>query len=126
VDQTFLNPPVMRKIIWSSVVVLIIVLVACSKSSDDDGGNTITCDATVKTFSGDVNPIIQSFCNQPSCHASGSTNGPGPLTNYTQVFNARSLIRSAVASGFMPQNATLTEWQKMVVVCWIDSGAPNN
>ena len=101
-------------------------ILSCSKSNSTTPPPTITCDGTVKTFTADVNPIIQTFCNQANCHASGSVNGPGPLTNYTQIFNARSVIRGAVASGLMPQNTTLTMAQKTAIVCWIGSGAPNN
>ena len=112
--------------IISAIISLLFLILSCSKSSSDTINNNITCDGTVKTFATNVNPIIQTFCNQPSCHASGSTNGPGPLTNYTQVFNAKSVIRSTVSSGFMPQNATLTVAQKAAIICWIDNGAPNN
>ena len=91
------------------------------------GGTTVNCSAVSnKSFSADVNPIIQSFCNVASCHASGSTNGPGPLTNYTQVSAASSNIRSAIATGLMPQGSTLTAAQKNSIICWIDSGSPNN
>lgn len=106
-----------------------LIAISCSKSSSDNGGgggNNIDCSGTPKTFSADANPLIQSVCNQPSCHASGSTNGPGPLTNYTQVFNARNAIRNAVATGLMPRNTTFTAAQKAAIVCWIDSGAANN
>jgi hypothetical protein len=99
--------------------------VACSK--DDDNGGTLDCTTiTNKAFAADVNPIIQNFCNTAGCHASGSFNGPGALTNYTEVFNARALIRPAIASGRMPQTGTLTTAQKNSILCWIDSGAPNN
>jgi len=104
----------------------LLFFVSCSKSRSDTGTPAIICDGTLKTFVTDVNPLIQSFCNQPNCHTSGSSNGPGPLTNYTQVFNARSAIRGSVASGIMPQNTTLTIAQKTAIICWIDSGAPNN
>jgi len=121
------NQSFMKKIyLLFSGLCLLFLIISCSKSSSNTPPSTITCDGTVKTFITDVNPIIQTFCNQPNCHTNGSANGPGPLTNYTQVFNARSAIRSAVASGLMPQNATLTLAQKTAIVCWIDSGAPNN
>ena len=108
------------------VLVSVFLFISCSKSSSGTNTPAITCDGTVKTFTSDVNPLIQSFCNKSGCHTSGSSNGPGPLTNYTQVFNARSAIRSAVASGLMPQNTTLTTAQKTAIVCWIESGALNN
>jgi len=113
----------MKKAYFFFFVSLFIVL-SCSKNTpakDDE-----SCDTAAKSFATNVNPIIQSYCNQPSCHASGSVNGPGPLTNYTQVFNARTAIRGAIHSGLMPQNATLTAAQKNTIICWIDSGAPNN
>jgi len=102
---------------------------SCSKGGDDnDGGGSsnIDCSAVAKAFSADVNPLIQTFCNQAGCHATGSTNGPGPLTNYAQVSAAKDLIRGAVSAGRMPQNTTLSTTQKNTIICWIDSGAPNN
>lgn len=103
------------------------ILISCSKDGGSGGGSSVDCNTiTNKAFAADVNPIIQSRCNQPGCHAVGSTSGPGPLTNYSEVFSARNLIRTAVASGFMPQGSTLTAAQKNLIICWIDSGAPNN
>ena len=90
-------------------------------------GGSSNCSGPAKTFAGDVNPVIQSFCATGSgCHGSGSNNGPGPLLTYLQVFNARSDIRSAVASGHMPPGGGLSETQKNSILCWIDNGAPNN
>lgn len=103
----------------------IFIFSACSKSKTDDHTG-MACTDVLISFSAQVNPIIQTYCNQASCHASGSVNGPGPLTNYTQVFNARTVIREAIRSGLMPQNATLTPVQKNNIICWIDNGAPNN
>jgi hypothetical protein len=119
----------MRKIMIVLVGVAVVV-VACSKGSS--GGNSgmvtsVDCSGAVKSFSADVNPIIQSSCAINSgCHAAGSVNGPGPLLTYQQIFNARFAIRAAVASGFMPQNSTLSASQKNNILCWVDNGATNN
>jgi hypothetical protein len=100
-----------------------LLFIACSK---DSVPFTADC-STAKSFATDVSPIIQSSCAISSgCHATGSSNGPGALTNYSQVFNARSSIRTAVADGTMPQNGSLTTAQKDAILCWIDSGAANN
>ncbi len=98
---------------------------SCSK--DDDTDFSVDC-ATVsnKAFAADVNPIIQSTCAVSGCHAAGSFNGPGALTTYSEIFNARINIRSAVASGRMPQNGSLSTAQKNSIICWIDGGALNN
>ena len=109
-----------KLIILFSVFILIM---ACSKNS-----NSFTTDcSTVKSFTADVNPIIQSSCaTNAGCHGNGSTHGPGALINYSQVFAARSSIRAAVANGSMPQNSSLSTAQKNNILCWIDAGAINN
>jgi uncharacterized membrane protein len=103
-----------------------IIIAACSK--DKGGGSTSVDCSTVtnKALSADVNPIIQSSCAVAGCHAAGSFNGPGALTSYSEIFNARSNIRSAVASGRMPQSGSLSTAQRNSIICWVDSGAPNN
>ena len=78
-------------------------------------------------FSANVNPIIQSKCAiSPDCHASGSTNTAGPLTNFTQIHNLSAVIRGQIVSGIMPKTGSLTSSELQTIVCWIDAGAPNN
>lgn len=118
----------MRKLLIASSCLLVSVFfgISCSK---EKGSSSITVDCstvTNKAFAADVNPIIQGSCNTGGCHAAGSSNGPGPLTNYAQVSAAASSVRSAIASGRMPQNGTLSAAQRSSVICWIDSGTPNN
>ncbi len=122
--------------IMSKVIVLItgilittLILISCTKDgSGGSGGNgNLDCNTVSnKAFAADVNPIIQNSCNIISCHASGSFNGPGAITNYNEVFTNRTAIRAAVASGSMPKNASLSTAQKNSILCWIDGGAPNN
>ena len=110
-----------------AIIVSSFMIISCSKDNNGGGGSTLDCNTVSnKAFAADVNPIIQSSCNVAGCHAAGSTNGPGPLTNYNEIFNARTAIRSAVASNRMPQGGSLTTSQKNSILCWIDSGAPNN
>jgi hypothetical protein len=118
----------MKKLSLASVLILL-VIISCTKNSDttnsSNTNNNVTCTGT-KTFSADVSPIIQSVCAASGCHDASSSNGPGPLTNYQQVFNARTAIRAAVASGTMPKNSSLSANQKSAIICWIDNGATNN
>jgi hypothetical protein len=114
--------------------VSIFILIACSKSSDNPtpppggGGGTLDCSTvSTKAFAADVNPIIQTKCaTDGGCHGSGSTNGPGPLLDYAAIFNARAAIRTAVATGEMPKTGSITTAQKNSILCWVDSGGPNN
>ena len=113
-----------------AVIACAFLLGDCSKgTTNNNSGGTLTVDCstvTNKAFAADVNPIVQSVCNTAGCHAAGSTNGVGPLTNYTQVFNARNSIRSAISLGSMPQGTSLSTAQRSSIICWIDGGAPNN
>ncbi len=120
----------MKRILFAALAALsaTLIMYSCSKDKSGGGGTTTVDCATVtnKAFAADVNPIIQSTCAVASCHAAGSTNGPGPLTNYNEIFSARSNIRSAVSTGRMPQTGSLSTSAKNSIICWIDSGAPNN
>lgn len=122
----------MRKALFSSFAAMIAVMIlaiGCSKDNDNGGGGGASVDcATVtnKAFAANVSPLIQSSCATAGCHAAGSSNGPGALTTYSQISGNAASIRSAVSSGRMPQGSTLSTAQKNSIICWIDSGSPNN
>ena len=101
-----------------------VVMIGCSK-----GNNMVTsvdCSGAAKSFVTDVNPIIQANCTSSGCHNSGSNNGPGALTSYQLISNARASIRTAIANGSMPQGGSLSAAQRNAIICWIDNGATNN
>jgi hypothetical protein len=107
-------------------LLLVVLIVSCGKTGAALQ-EPVDCSTVInKNFATDINPIVQSTCNQQGCHDVASINGPGPLTNYSQVFNARLVIRGAIESGLMPQNSTLSKNQRNAIICWIDGGAPNN
>jgi hypothetical protein len=124
----------MKKIL--TVLICGMTIIACSKSDDPDptngggggGGGTLDCGTvTTKSYATDISPIVQSKCaTNSNCHGSGSSNGPGELTTYQAIFDSRTSIRSAVGSGTMPKEGTITAAQKNSILCWVDSGAPNN
>ncbi|HEY0677978.1 MAG TPA: hypothetical protein VGD17_06820 [Chitinophagaceae bacterium] len=125
----------MRTIIISMYVAVMVLVVACSKSSGTDNppppppppGPDTTCNNVDSRFSARVLPIIQSSCaTSTGCHATGSINGPGALTSFAQISNASSAIRSAVISGRMPPGGNLSAADKNAIICWVNSGAPNN
>jgi hypothetical protein len=115
----------MKKLIGIAVCAIFLII-ACTKSSSEKADPPVDCGTITTTFSANVLPLMTSSCAKTDCHATGSTNGPGALTNYTQIFNSRDRIRANVASGNMPQDATFSAMQKAIIMCWIDAGAPNN
>jgi len=119
------------------ILVSFLLIASCSKSSGDGGGGggstvgggstTINCTGVASAFAADVKQIIQSTCaTDATCHGTGSINGPGPLLTYAQISGAASLIKPAIANGTMPKTGTLTTAQKNSIICWINSGTPNN
>lgn len=117
------------KKLFGLITGLVILAVACSKDDDGDNNNppvTVDCNTISATFAANVNPLIQNSCAKAGCHNAGSANGPGALTTYAQISAAKISIRSAVANGVMPKDATLSATQKATITCWIDAGAANN
>jgi uncharacterized membrane protein len=109
-----------------SLKVLGMFLLIQTSCADNNEATEISCDGVTVLFA-DVNTIIQSSCTQNSgCHGSGSTRGPGALLTYTQIYNARTSIKSAVASGAMPQGGSLSSDEKNAIICWIENGAQEN
>jgi hypothetical protein len=108
------------------ILSLFLLVFGCSKTSDTSSASTTTCSSTI-SFATDVNPLISTYCaTNSSCHGTGSSNGPGALTTYAQIYNARTSISSDVSSGVMPRGTTLTSAQKTMITCWISNGAQNN
>lgn len=111
------------KFIFSSLIVCIF-LNACTK---DGPSNTDPCNGVSAKFAADVQPIINSSCaNSASCHGTGSTNSGGALTDYNKIFTKRSEIKFQVENGLMPKTGALPTAEKNNIICWINSGAPNN
>ena len=113
--------------ITSVIISFVFISISCSKSGSGGGGTSLDCNTvTNKAFSANVSPIFQASCAITGCHEAGSLNGPGSLTNYNEIFNARTAIQSAVSSGRMPKTGSIATSQKNSVLCWIEGGAPNN
>jgi hypothetical protein len=126
-----------KKIIIFSTI-LFLAAISCKKKEDKPAEETPAtpttatpaytpnCNGTTPTFAANVSPLIGSSCAVSGCHAAGSTNGVGELTNYAKISANATAIRSAVVAGRMPKTGTLTEAQKNTIVCWIDAGAKND
>lgn len=116
----------------SLLLLITLVALACSKGSDavtsttTPPATTVNCSTVDSKYGTVVSVIIQNSCATSGCHNAGSVNGPGPLTNYTQVKAAADRVAGSVASGSMPKGSTLTTAQKNAIACWVSSGAPNN
>jgi hypothetical protein len=111
----------------------VVIFTACSKkdstpaSGGGGGGITFSCAGISPKFAADVQPIITSLCATNSgCHATGSVTSGGPFTNYTEINAKKSNIKAQILAGTMPKSGTISQTQINAIICWIDSGAPNN
>ena len=109
-------------------ICILFLLAGCGKNS---GGTNPAppdpCTGLTVKFATEVQPIINATCaTSASCHAAGSVNSGGPLTDYNLIFAKRSNIKFQVENGLMPKGGSLTTDQKNKIICWINSGAPNN
>ena len=104
-------------------LLIISCLLSCSKSKTL---TSIGCSTSV-SFAIEVHPVTQSPCtNSSSCHAAGSTKGPGTPISYALFDSAWSRIRSAVTSSTMPDSGSLAAAELSAIVCRINAGASDN
>jgi hypothetical protein len=119
----------MKKLSFILLFLMVVFIVACKKDKASSGngpdGTSVDC-GTVK-FSSTILPLISSRCATSGCHDATSSNGPGPLTNYAQIFASRVQIISSVNANRMPQTGgPLSSTQKLQLSCWLDAGAKND
>lgn len=115
---------------------LLIVFSSCYNDKADKlyvAPPTTTCDTSNVTFSGTINPIIQSNCaTNSSCHAQNASNGYDYST-YSGIYrNVKSgiflpAIQHTGSLPFMPLNAPqLAACDIQKITIWINNGAQNN
>ena len=128
----------MKSTIIVFIILVVCIALGCSKESGSVPGGTPgnppeqsppgnSCDGVNAKFAADILPLIQTKCaTSGGCHGNGSFNGPGELNSFTQIKNAANSIKSAVNSGRMPLNSSLSNIQLKQINCWVDNGALNN
>ncbi|TRX59493.1 hypothetical protein FNH22_10060 [Fulvivirga sp. M361] len=79
------------------------------------------------SFDDQIKTILSTNCILSGCHNGG--NSLPNFSNFSEVKEKASGIRSRTQSGNMPQRSsglTLTQEQKDLIACWVDDGALNN
>lgn len=74
-------------------------------------------------YSATVSPIIETNCAVSGCHSGSQA---PDLRNFDNIQANASSIKSAVVSGRMPKEGSLTQSEIDAIACWVDDGAPNN
>ena len=88
------------------------------------------CDSLNVKWSTDIQPIINTNCVNPGCHAAGGGSTGVDLSSYSFIDTAR--IRARVLDGnptYMPRppiTSPLPLLDRQKIECWLKAGAPNN
>jgi hypothetical protein len=102
-----------------SAIIFAIFLLGCSKK---DTTTTSVCDSSI-SYKTTVKQIFVASCSSAGCH---DGNNLPSLAEYQTAHDAALQIKTAVANGVMPKNATLSATDKAAIICWTSNGAQNN
>jgi hypothetical protein len=101
-----------------SNVIVLTLLFGCTKN---DTTSSI-CDPSI-SYKTTIKQIFVSGCSSAGCH---DGNNLPSLADYQTAHDAAGQIKTAVANGVMPKNATLSATDKAAIICWVSNGAQNN
>lgn len=71
-----------------------------------------------------IKPILDTHCNFSGCHGQG--NGTKDWTNFDNVRDKATAIKTRTGTRNMPPSGELTQDQITMIACWVDDGAPRN
>lgn len=123
------------KITIGVLVACTILLSSCYQRNAEEfyptNPNGQNCDTTNITFSGTVEPIINTQCAISGCHNDNSTGyNLSTYAGVKSIANSNKLMNSILRNGqskAMPQGAPkLDDCSLVKIQKWVDAGAPNN
>jgi hypothetical protein len=104
------------------IVLLMLLCVGMSCSKNDSSSTVSVCDPAT-SYKSTVKAIFVASCSSAGCH---DGNNLPSLADYQTAHDAAAQIKTAVANGVMPKNATLSASDKAALICWLSNGAQNN
>ena len=110
------------------VLIATLGLTGCYYDNEEELYPGTFCDTANVTWSGTIEPIIQTRCAIPGCHVPGGT-GTGDLLTYADVKEIadNGLLRLTVlVDQSMPQTGPLGDCEQQQINIWLNDGAPEN
>jgi hypothetical protein len=124
----------MKKLSYTTFFIAALTLsaISCKKDKAETPAATVptptpTPSTTTVSYATSIAPIMTASCNQPGCHASGSSYGD--FTSYAGLktkATSGSLNNRVVVLKDMPQGTTLATADITKIDTWIKEGAKNN
>lgn len=105
----------------------ILALPGCYYDNEEELYPNSFCDTTNVTWSGTIQPLVQTSCAIPGCHVPGSQSPD--LSSYAGVSANASAIRGVVVDGSpisMPPSGKLPACSQQAIALWVAAGAPQN
>lgn len=106
---------------------IVLISFACTYDNEEDLYGIKECPPEGVSFSDRIEPIINTNCAIPGCHAPG---GQQPtLETYEQISSNADKIRNRTSNGTMPPPTSgirLSQKDIDDIACWVDAGTPEN
>lgn len=107
--------------------IALVLAQGCYYDNEEELYPSTFCDTSNVTWSGTIQPLIQSNCAVPGCHVPG---GQSPnLATYSGVQSNAAAVKGVIADGVpyrMPPSGALPPCDQLKVRAWVDGGAPQN
>jgi len=115
----------------STVAIVVMIFVSsCYYDNAEELYPSEPCNTANVTYSGDIQPLVDSRCN--SCHSAATKSGGVDLEGYTalKVYVDNGKFLSSVThdgnASTMPPGDKLIDCSINKIQQWINDGAPNN
>ncbi|HMC98031.1 MAG TPA: hypothetical protein VKG92_10265 [Flavobacteriales bacterium] len=122
----------MRHLLFALVATALLSTGGCYYDNEETLYPNSFCDTANVTYSGTIEPLVQSKCATPGCHVPGG-DGAGDFTTYaglvSQIVNDGPLlasIRWSPGATVMPASGKLPSCDIKKFEIWIAAGYPNN
>lgn len=114
----------MKKALLLLMMATLLLLPGCYYDNEEELYPNSFCDTTNITWSGAIQPLVQSSCAIPGCHVPGAQSPD--LSTYTGVQANAAAVKGVVADGspfYMPPSGKLPACDQQKVRTWVDAGA---
>jgi hypothetical protein len=111
------------------LLMMVLFLGACYYDNEEELYPDNFCDTQAVTWSGTIQPLMQTRCALPGCHVPGAQSPD--LSNYTSVKAQADAgrIRARAIDGtpsIMPPSGRMPSCDQAKLDAWLQLGAPNN
>ncbi len=105
----------------------LLAMPGCYYDNEEELYPNTFCDTANVTWSGTIQPLVQSSCAIPGCHVPGSQSPD--LSNHSAVQANAAAVKGVIVDGapfYMPPSGRLPACDQQKVALWVAAGSPQN